>query len=142
MPTKKYRGIIYARPSFIEGMARIFDMGGTLNEYDFGPAPDGAESPKLADGSKADMEALRSDWRKVGDDMRSVMGGCVPITQDDSVCEDSQSADDYWESPPLTPETLKQYDAVVPGAAERIMRMVEKQAEHRIWMEKKGRRTF
>ncbi len=23
----------YARPSFIEGMARIFDFGGTLNRY-------------------------------------------------------------------------------------------------------------
>ena len=79
MPTKKgRRRIIYARPSFLEGMARIFDFGGTLNEYDFGPDPDGAESKSYADGSKADMEALRSDWRKVGDDMRSVMGRYVP----------------------------------------------------------------
>lgn len=84
MPAKKgRRRIIYARPSFLEGMARIFDFGGTLNEYDFGPAPDGAESKSYADASKADMEALRSDWRKVGDDMRSVMGGYRLIMRDE-----------------------------------------------------------
>ena len=84
MPTKKgRRRIIYARPSFLEGMARIFDMGGTLNEYDFGSNPDGSESPKPADGAKADMEALRSDWRTVGDDMRSAMGGYRLITRDE-----------------------------------------------------------
>ena len=35
MPTQKYRRLIYARPSFLEGMARILDIGGTLNEYHF-----------------------------------------------------------------------------------------------------------
>ena len=42
MPTKRGRRLIYARPSFLEGMARTFDIGGTLNVYYF--VPDGAES--------------------------------------------------------------------------------------------------
>ena len=87
MQTKKYRRLIYARPSFLEGMARILDIGGTLNEYHF-------------------------------------------------VSEDSQSASAYWESPPLSPETLKWYDDVVPVSAERIMRMADKQAERRAHAER------
>ena len=63
MPTKRGRGIIYARPSFLEGMARVFDIGGTLNEYDFGPG-----------GAESDAEALRSDWEAIGDDWRAVIG--------------------------------------------------------------------
>ena len=78
MPTKKRRGIIYARPSFLEGMARIFDFGGTLDEYDFGPKPAERKPLSPADAAKANMEALRSDWQAVGDDMRSVMGRYVP----------------------------------------------------------------
>lgn len=34
------------------------------------------------------------------------------------------------------PDILKGYDAIVPGAAERIIRMAEKQSEHRQSMEK------
>ena len=66
MPTKKGRGLIYARPSFLEGMARIFDIGGTLNEYDFSHYR--RERAASKNGAKADMEALRSDWQAVGDD--------------------------------------------------------------------------
>ncbi len=76
MPTKKGRGLIYARPSFLEGMARIFDIGGTLNEYDFSRYR--RERDDSENGAKTDMEALRSDWQAVGDDMRSVMGRYVP----------------------------------------------------------------
>ena len=86
MQTKK---LIYARPSFLEGMARIVDIGGTLNEYQF-------------------------------------------------VSEDSQSASAYWESPPLSPEALKRYDAAVPGSAERIIWMADKQAERRAHAERRA----
>ena len=88
MRIKRGRGLIYARPSFLEGMARIFDIGGTLNEYDFGPADrerdgaaDGRERDVFAnfwkgdaEARKADAEAIRSDWQAVGDDLRAVMG--------------------------------------------------------------------
>ena len=52
MPTKRGRGIIYARPSFLEGMARILDLGGTLNVYHF--VPDGAESD--AEATPAELQ--------------------------------------------------------------------------------------
>ena len=125
MPTKKGRGIIYARPSFLEGMARIFDIGGTLNEYDFGPV-----------GAESDAEALHSDWMAVGDDLRAAIGDYDPIAQDDSVWENSQSADAHWENMHITMETLKRYDAVEPGASERILDRWEKRSYHRMHAEK------
>lgn len=51
---------LFAEPSFIEGMARVLDLGGTLNEYN---------SSKTA--KQADFFALRADWRAVGKDIQS-----------------------------------------------------------------------
>lgn len=53
-------GFLYARPSFIEGVARLMDVGGTLNEYN-----------RSASDEQADARALRSDWYAVGDDLRA-----------------------------------------------------------------------
>lgn len=50
---------LYARPSFIEGVARLFDFGAALQEYNY------SESPAEADG-----RAAYSDWLAVGDDLR------------------------------------------------------------------------
>lgn len=47
----------FARPSFLEGMARILDFGGVLNQYDW----------------PSDVDALRSDWEMVGRDMRDAI---------------------------------------------------------------------
>ena len=49
---------LYARPSFLEGMARLVDVGGTLSEYNDSP-----------DGQIADAEAMWMDWAVVGQDM-------------------------------------------------------------------------
>jgi len=50
--------LLFARPSFFEGMARILDMGGTLTEFNRSP-----------DGGTADARALASDWCAVGQDL-------------------------------------------------------------------------
>ena len=54
---------LYARPSFLEGVARLLDMGGTLNEYNASRS-----------GQEADDAALRSDWAAIGQDMRDAIG--------------------------------------------------------------------
>jgi hypothetical protein len=48
-----------AQPSFLEGMARLFDFAGTLSVYNESRSPD-----------EADIRALRADWQALGDDMR------------------------------------------------------------------------
>jgi|SRR5579872_4749393 len=53
---------IYARPSFIEGMARILDFGNMLNEYNTPPRTE-----------QNDLATLGEDWRAIGEDMRNVM---------------------------------------------------------------------
>jgi hypothetical protein len=50
--------VLFARPSFIEGMARVLDIGGTLQEYN--TSPSGREADALA--FRADMKALRHDF--------------------------------------------------------------------------------
>ena len=60
MNTVRYR--LYARPSFLEGLARLWDWSGSLNVYNAAP-----------DNATADAWALGEDWRTVGDDMRAAL---------------------------------------------------------------------
>lgn len=55
----QYTTGLYARPSFWEGLARIFDFGGSLNTYNTSRS-----------NEEADVTALRGDWEEVGADMR------------------------------------------------------------------------
>jgi hypothetical protein len=55
-------GVLYAEPSFSEGVARALDIGGTLEEYNTSRS-----------GDDADRNALRSDWRAVGEDLREAI---------------------------------------------------------------------
>lgn len=50
---------LYARPSFFEGMARVMDIGNTLNEYNAYDDPD--------------TTALLMDWLAVGQAMRQAI---------------------------------------------------------------------
>lgn len=54
----RFTGLLYARPTFWEGIARILDFGDTLTEYNISSTPE-----------EADLEALRSDWYAIGQDM-------------------------------------------------------------------------
>lgn len=48
---------LFAEPSFVEGAARVLDIGGTLQKYNTEHHPD--------------IAALKNDWRAVGDDLKS-----------------------------------------------------------------------
>ena len=49
---------LYARPSFWDGIARLFDFGGLLNQYNYSKS-----------GKEADFRAIQSDWEYVGQDI-------------------------------------------------------------------------
>jgi len=55
-------GHLYATPSVIEGVGRLFDISGTLSEYNYSE-----------DGEEADYLAIKADWLVVGDDMRAAV---------------------------------------------------------------------
>ena len=50
---------LFARPSIVEGIARILDFGNTLNEYNYSRSDE-----------EADEKACRLDWVMVGSDLR------------------------------------------------------------------------
>lgn len=50
---------LFARPSFIEGVARIVAFSGSLNTYNASRTPE-----------EADMRALQKDWKAVGHDLK------------------------------------------------------------------------
>ena len=52
----------FSIPSFIGGIAAIFDFGNTLTNYNFSKNPE-----------EADYKAIRSDWLSVGDDIRGAI---------------------------------------------------------------------
>lgn len=60
MTSSSYR--LYARPSFVEGIGRLWDWAGSYNMYNFAP-----------DEVTADRWALGSDWRQVGQDLRAAV---------------------------------------------------------------------
>ena len=53
----------FDRPSFLGGLAHIFDFGGTLCDYYY---PSG-------DGYEEDIAAIRSDWIAIGHDMQDAI---------------------------------------------------------------------
>lgn len=57
-----FTSFLFARPSFLEGVARLFDFGNTLQVYNVSH-----------DEIEADYSALAADWHAVGADlMRAV----------------------------------------------------------------------
>ncbi len=66
-----FSSFLFARPSFLEGWARIVDFGGTLQEYNRSPTD-----------QAADFYALAADWRAVGLDIRQAIN--EPITKPSS----------------------------------------------------------
>ena len=62
-------GFLYARPSAIEGVARILDFGNTLNEYNYSSTPE-----------QADFLALRADWRVAARDLGIALAEEVKAT--------------------------------------------------------------
>lgn len=53
---------LFARPSFTEGLARLFDFAGSLQVYN-----------RSKTGNEADFKALEADWTMVGRDIREAM---------------------------------------------------------------------
>ena len=50
---------LFERPSFVEGVGRVFDVGGSLSAYNTSPT-----------AAQADARAVFEDWNAVGHDLR------------------------------------------------------------------------
>ena len=58
----KYSSLLYAQPSFLEGIGRLVDFAGLLDAYNYSSSP-----------YEADRAAIIADWRAIGDDQRSAI---------------------------------------------------------------------
>jgi hypothetical protein len=54
---------LVGRPSYLEGAARLFDFGGSLDTYNVSRTP-----------QEADARALRSDFAIIGNDLQKIIG--------------------------------------------------------------------
>lgn len=58
----EYTSVLFARPSFSEGVGRLLDFGNTLTEYN-----------RSLSGQMADEAALRADALAIGVDLMTVL---------------------------------------------------------------------
>jgi hypothetical protein len=58
----KYSSLLYAQPSFLEGVGRLMDAAGLLERYNYSATP-----------GEADTVLIASDWCAVGEDLRSAI---------------------------------------------------------------------
>ncbi|MCL4543769.1 MAG: hypothetical protein M1118_04080 [Chloroflexi bacterium] len=58
----RFSDVLYARPSFLGGMASVLDLGGTLVSYN-----------DSATAEEADRRALYADWCQIGEDLRQAI---------------------------------------------------------------------
>ena len=54
--------LLFARPSFIGGLAKVLDLGNTLTDYNF-----------FSDGVESDARAIAADWKAVGMDIQTAL---------------------------------------------------------------------
>ncbi|MCL4549777.1 MAG: hypothetical protein M1495_14540 [Bacteroidetes bacterium] len=54
--------LLFAEPSFIEGMSRVLDLGNTLREYNESLSP-----------KEADSQAIFADWSAIGRDIHDAI---------------------------------------------------------------------
>ncbi|MDR0248724.1 MAG: hypothetical protein LBI44_03560 [Oscillospiraceae bacterium] len=57
-----YATFLFANIGFMNGLARVLDIGDTLSMYNYPPS-----------GEAADYKAMKADWLQVGDDLRFAM---------------------------------------------------------------------
>lgn len=62
MHSNYFKHSLFIRPSVSEGIARLLDIGATLQEYNSISTPE-----------EADTGALATDWNAVGDDIRDAL---------------------------------------------------------------------
>ncbi len=53
---------LYSRPSFFEGVARLFDFGNWLNRYNYSRSEE-----------EADLRSIGADWQFTGEDLQRAL---------------------------------------------------------------------
>ena len=68
MGRNNYASLLFAEPSLSEGFARVLDVGGSFDDYNYSVSPE-----------EADQIAIAADWYAVGADLYGVISGCASL---------------------------------------------------------------
>jgi Predicted membrane protein (DUF2335) len=92
---------------------------------------------------------MRSDWSRLGEDLRTVLSAALAGTSQD--VSEQQRAEKrgptrpitsiisaHWSGPLPPPAELEKIDRIIPGGADRLLRMAENEQTHRIEDAKRG----
>jgi len=92
---------------------------------------------------------MRSDWSRLGEDLKVVLGAALAsVSQGISEHPPAESREPsgpiasiiaaHWSGPLPPPAELERIDQIIPGGADRLLRMAEKEQIHRIEDAKRG----
>jgi Predicted membrane protein (DUF2335) len=95
------------------------------------------------------LHELRTDWSRLGQDLRTALGAALAnITDDISEQQPAVSRrpigpmasiiSAHWSGPLPPPSELEKIDQIIPGGADRLLRMAEKEQTHRIEDARRG----
>jgi hypothetical protein len=101
------------------------------------------------DPERSVLGQMRSDWNRLGEDLRTVLGSTLAGVYED--ISDRRPAvgrgptlpvagivSAHWSGPLPPPAELEKIDQIIPGGADRLLRMAEKEQVHRIDDAKRG----
>jgi hypothetical protein len=123
----------YLGVGFLRGLNSVAEV--------FAPYSNGYERSPLGQ--------MRSDWSRLGADLKGVLGSALAsVSQDISERPKAESRGPtppitsiiaaHWSGPLPPPAELEKIDQIIPGGAERLLRMAEKEQTHRIGDAKRG----
>jgi hypothetical protein len=106
-------------------------------------------APYSSEHERSVLGQMRSDWSRLGEDLRIVLSAALAnISQDMSEPRPPESRGPtrpitsvisaHWSGPLPPPAELEKIDQIIPGGADRLLRMAEKEQAHRIGDAKRG----
>lgn len=106
-------------------------------------------APYSCEPERSLLGQMRSDWSRLGEDLRAVWGAALAnISPDVTEHRPPESRGPtrpitsiisaHWSGPLPPPAELEKIDQIIPGGADRLLRMAETEQTHRIGDAKRG----
>jgi hypothetical protein len=106
-------------------------------------------APYSSEHERSLLGQMRSDWSRLGEDLRIVLSAALAsLPQDISEQRPPERGGPtrpitniisaHWSGPLPPPAELEKIDQIIPGGADRLLRMAEKEQTHRIGDAKRG----
>jgi Predicted membrane protein (DUF2335) len=102
-----------------------------------------------SNGHAYSLQGLRTDWNTLGQDLRTALGAALAnLSEDITEHRPAESRSPirptasiisaHWSGPLPPPSELEKIDQIIPGGADRLLRMAEKEQAHRIEDARRG----